>query len=48
MNKIIKKSTVLLLIAALLIIPFEATVFASEGLDDSDPALERWPLIFYW
>ena len=38
MNKIIKKSTVLLLIAALLIIPFEATVFASEGLDDSDPS----------
>lgn len=38
MNKIIKKSTVLLLIAALLIIPFEATVFAVEGLDDSGPS----------
>jgi len=38
MNKIIKKSTVLLLIAALIIIPFETAVFAEEGLDDTSPS----------
>lgn len=38
MNTIAKKSTVLLLIAALLIIPFETTVFAEVSIDDSDPS----------
>jgi hypothetical protein len=38
MNKIVKKSTVLLLIAALLIIPFETTVFAEDDFVDSDPS----------
>jgi len=38
MNKIIKKSTVLLLIAALLIIPFETAVAATDDLIDPDPS----------
>ena len=38
MNTMIKKSTVLLLIAALLLIPFQTAVFAQEELGDSDPS----------
>jgi hypothetical protein len=38
MNKIVKKSTILLLIAALLIIPFETAVLAEEDLIDSSPS----------
>ena len=38
MNRIIKKSAVLLLIAALLLIPFETAVFAQRELDDAEPS----------
>ncbi len=38
MNSMLKKSTVLLLIAALLIIPFETAVFAEEELEDRSPS----------
>jgi len=38
MNTIVKKTTILLLIAALLIIPFETAVFAQDELEDSSPS----------
>ena len=38
MNNIVKKSAVLLVIAALLIIPFETAVFAQDEFGDSDPS----------
>lgn len=38
MDKIVKKTTVLLLIATFLLIPFETTVFAEDDFLDSDPS----------
>jgi len=38
MNNIIKKSAVLLVIAMLLMIPFETAVFAQDDFGDSEPS----------